>query len=77
METWKGFVDQSRELAAALIECVAYQTYDDSDRIKLSDVLASLAFEHSHSARMLLDAGFLPSALVVHRSQFEAILRSL
>jgi len=77
LETWEGFVDQSHELAAALTECVAYQTYDDSDRIKLSDVLASLAFEHSHSARMLLDAGFLPSALVVHRSQFEAVVRSL
>lgn len=77
MGTWGEFVHQSHDLAAALTECVAYQTYDDSDRIKLSDVLASLAFEHSHSARMLLDAGFLPSALVVHRSQFEAVLRSL
>jgi hypothetical protein len=77
LETWEEFLHQSYDLAAALTECVAYQTYDDSDRIKLSDVLASLAFEHSHSARILIGAGLLPSALVVHRSQFEALLRSL
>ncbi|TQM12263.1 hypothetical protein FB548_2194 [Pseudoxanthomonas sp. 3HH-4] len=74
---WDDFVEQSHDLAVALIDCVSYETYDDSARIALSDVLASLAFEHSHSARMLLHTGFLPSALVVHRSQFESVVRSL
>lgn len=77
MEVFEDLVERSHELAAALVDCVSYETYDDSPRIVLSDVLTSLAFEHAHSARVLLQIGVLPSALVVHRSQFETALRSL
>lgn len=77
MEVWEHLVEQSHELAAALVDCVSYGTFDDSPRIALSDVLCSLAYEHAHSARILVSAGLLPSALVVHRSQFEAVVRSL
>ena len=76
-DPWDEFVEQSHELVVELVDCVAYQLDSDEPRIALSDVLLSLAFEHSHSARMLLHTGFLPSALVVHRAQFETILRSL
>ena len=76
-EQWDDFVEQSHQLAVELIDCVAYDTESDDVRIAVGDVMLSLAFEHSHSARMLLHTGFLPSALVVHRSQFEAVLRSL
>ena len=77
VDPWEEFVMQSHELVVELIDCVAYELDSDEPRIALSDVLMSLAFEHSHSARMLLHTGFLPSALVVHRSQFEAVVRSL
>ncbi|MBD9437347.1 hypothetical protein IB223_14685 [Pseudoxanthomonas sp. PXM03] len=76
-DIWEEFVLQSHELVVELIDCVAFDVNTDEPRIALSEVLLSLAFEHSHSARMLLHTGFLPSALVVHRSQFEAVVRSL
>ena len=76
-DIWEEFVVQSHELVVELIDCVAFDVDTNEPRIALSDVLLSLAFEHSHSARMLLHTGFLPSALVVHRSQFEAVVRSL
>lgn len=76
-DIWEEFVVQSHELVVELIDCVAFEVDANEPRIALSDVLLSLAFEHSHSARMLLHTGFLPSALVVHRSQFEAVVRSL
>ena len=76
-EVWEEFVVQSHQLVVELVDCVAYELDSDEPRVSLSNVLLSLAFEHSHSARMLLHTGFLPSALVVHRSQFEAVVRSL
>lgn len=75
--TWQDLVDQSHELAVTLMNCVAHPPYNDSERIRLSDVLCSLSFEHAHAARILVAAGFLPSALTVHRTQFETILRSM
>ena len=50
---------------------------NDSARVAVADVACSLAFEHWHSVRLVLRGGLLSSALVVHRSQFEAILRSV
>lgn len=50
---------------------------NDSGRVAVADVACSLAFEHWHALRLLLKARLLPSALVVHRSQFEAVLRSV
>jgi len=77
LKVWEDLVEQSHELAAALVDCVSYETFDDSPRLALSDVLCSLAYEHAHSARILISGGLLPSALVVHRSQFETVVRSL
>jgi hypothetical protein len=51
--------------------------FDDSPRIRTSDVACSLSLEHWASARALLRLGLLPSAIVVHRAQFEALARSI
>jgi hypothetical protein len=51
--------------------------YDDSARINLSHIACSLAFEHWEATLQLLKAGNFPSAVVVHRVQFETILRSV
>jgi hypothetical protein len=51
--------------------------FDDSPRIRTSDVARSLSLEHWASARVLLRSGLLPSAIVVHRAQFEALGRSI
>lgn len=69
--------EQSEALAADVTQAIALPLYDDSERLRVSDLLCSLAVEHSASARALLQAGLLPSALVIHRAQFEAVLRSI
>lgn len=51
--------------------------FDDSPRLRISDVACSLSLEHWASARALLRSGLLPSAIVVHRAQFEALARSI
>lgn len=50
---------------------------DNSSRIRTGDVACSLSFEHWYSVRALLECGLLPSSLVVHRAQFEALVRSI
>lgn len=69
--------EQSEALAADVIQVIALPIYDDRERFRVSDLLCSLAVEHAASARALLQAGLLPSALVIHRAQFEAVLRSI
>jgi hypothetical protein len=42
-----------------------------------SSVACSLALEHWEAAKILFSAQLLPSAITVHRSQFEALVRSI
>lgn len=69
--------DDSDALAGELQAVIDMPLLDESVKIRTSDVACSLALEHWHSARALLRAGLLPSALVVHRAQFEALVRSI
>jgi hypothetical protein len=46
-------------------------------RVAVSDVASSMSLEHWSATLRLLQAGLLPSAVVIHRSQFEALLRSI
>lgn len=69
--------DESDRLAGKLQKVIDLPLLDSSSRIRTSDVACSLSLEHWHSARALLCASFLPSALVVHRAQFEALTRSI
>lgn len=68
---------ESDELAERLLEIIDLPLLNDSERIRVSDVACSLSLEHWHAVRALLRASILPSALVVHRAQFEAIARSI
>lgn len=72
----KVFTD-SESLAAELLSLVHLPLFDESDRLRTSDILCSLSLEHWHAIRGLLSGGLLPSASIVHRGQFEAIVRSL
>lgn len=78
---FEQLVAQSHELAAMLKASVDFPPYEGDEgnrkRFQISDVLCSIAFEHAHAARLLAAEGFLPSALAVHRSQFEALVRSM
>lgn len=79
MQTMNPFeiFDESESLAQDLQEIIDLPLLDNSTRIRISDVACSLSLEHWHSARGLLRASLLPSALVVHRAQFEALTRSI
>jgi hypothetical protein len=70
-------LDESDAMAEELLSLIDLPLCNDSTRVAVADVACSLALEHWHAVRLLLRGGFLPSALVVHRSQFEAILRSV
>lgn len=63
--------------AEKLYLTIAVPRFDDTDRVRVSDVACSMSLEHWDATRSLLNSGLLPSALVVHRAQFEALLRSV
>jgi hypothetical protein len=69
--------DESDALAEELMALIAVPLFDDSSRIRISDVACSLSLEHWASARALLRSGLVASAIVVHRAQFEALARSI
>lgn len=69
--------DQSDAMAEKLMAMIDVPLFDDSPRLSISDVACSLSLEHWGSARALLRFGLLPSAIVVHRAQFEALARSI
>ncbi|MGH8239123.1 MAG: DUF6988 family protein [Steroidobacteraceae bacterium] len=68
--------DDSERLVAELLQIIDLPTID-SERVRISDTACSLALEHWHSVRALLAVALLPSALVIHRAQFEALVRSV
>jgi hypothetical protein len=70
-------LDESDSVAEELLRIIDLPLCNDSARVKVADIACSLALEHWHAVRLLLRGGLLPSALVTHRSQFEAILRSI
>jgi hypothetical protein len=69
--------DESDNLVDAIEEIIYLPLLNNSPRIKISDVTCSLSLEHWHSVRALLRSGLLPSALVVHRAQYEALTRCI
>lgn len=68
--------EESERLVVELLQLIDVPTID-SLQVQISDTACSLALEHWHAVRSLLQLGLLPSALVVHRSQFEALVRSV
>ncbi|MGQ5242245.1 DUF6988 family protein, partial [Xanthomonas arboricola pv. corylina] len=51
--------------------------FDQSDRLQVCRALCLLSIEHAVASRCLLAAGSEPSTLVVHRAQFEALVRAV
>jgi hypothetical protein len=69
--------DESDQLAEELLAVMDLPLLDDSVRVRVSEVACSMSLEHWHAARVLFRGGLLPSGLVVHRAQFEAVVRSI
>lgn len=73
----RNIFDATDELTARLRPLIDLPLLDDSNRLAVSDVACSMSFEHWEATLHLLKGGLLPSAVVVHRAQFEALLRSV
>ena len=71
------FAERSEEFTNELYSLVAVARFDNSERIRVSDIASSIAFEHYDATRVLLTGGLLLSGVVVHRAQFEALVRSI
>ena len=67
----------TEELAEKLFQLIDLPLFDDSARLAVSEVACSMSLEHWAATRSLLKTGMLPSAAIVHRAQFEALLRSI
>lgn len=68
---------ETKEFAAKLFEFVDLPLYDQSTRFVTSDLACSMSLEHWSATLQLLQSALLPSAVTVHRAQFEALLRSI
>lgn len=68
---------ESEQLAVELYKVIDLPLCDSSARTVTSDIACSMALEHWDAARRLLESGLLPSGVVVHRAQFEALVRSV
>ena len=69
-------LEESESLARHLLALIDLPLIE-SVRAQVSGTACSLALEHWQAVRALLARGLLPSALVVHRAQFEALVRSV
>lgn len=68
---------ESEEFFAKLFGLVNLPLANGSQRFVTSDVACSMSLEHWIATIALLRASLLPSAVTVHRAQFEAVLRSI
>ena len=65
------------EFSEQLFKLAELPLYNDSSRHSISDIACSMSFEHWSAAIQLLQEVLLSSAVIVHRAQFEALLRSI
>lgn len=68
---------ETETLAAEVAAVLPDSNSNSERRFAVSEVACSLALEHWDATRALLAAGLLPSAVVVHRAQFETTVRSI
>lgn len=69
--------DGSDALLEALGPITAAPPFDQSDRLQVCRALCLLSIEHAVATRCLLTIGAESSMLVVHRAQFEALVRAV
>jgi hypothetical protein len=69
--------DATEELAKQLFALIDLPLFDDSAKLAISDTACSLSLEYWLATCSVLRAGLLPSAAIIHRAQFEALLRSI
>ncbi|MCC8622564.1 hypothetical protein LN533_12480 [Xanthomonas vesicatoria] len=67
----------SDALLEALGPIIAAPPFDQSDRLQVCRMLCLLSIEHAVAIRCLLAAGAGPSTVIIHRAQFEALVRAV
>jgi hypothetical protein len=81
LNKWGIIIDKllslSAELDDELTAFLKLPLYDNSDRIRSSHIMCSVAFEHSESIKMLIASGNFTSAMGLLRLQFEALVRAV
>lgn len=70
-------LSESDALAIEVLAVLPREHVVTSERDSASNVACSLSLEHWISVKVLLSADLFPSAVVVHRAQFEASVRSI
>ena len=70
-------LSESDAFAADVLAALPQDYGVTGGRDSASTVACSLSLEHWLSVKVLLSADLFPSAVVVHRAQFEAIVRSI
>lgn len=68
---------ESDKFASELYEIIDLSLFDNSARIITSYTACSMALEYWEATRRVLAVGLLPSGVVIHRAQFEALVRSV
>jgi hypothetical protein len=69
-------IETSFALAAKLASVLEVPLHNDSARTRASFVMCSVALEHSQAVRLLVADGLFTSAVAIHRSQYEALVRA-
>ena len=72
-----SLLSRSAELETRLLKFFELTPFNDSDRLKASRIMCSIAFEHAESAKILIGAGNLTSATGLVRLQYEALVRGM
>lgn len=73
----RDIFEATDEMAAQLFKLIDLPLCNASSRLITSDVACSMSLEHWVATHNLLRSAMLPSAITVHRAQFEALLRSI
>lgn len=68
---------ESAVLADEVESILPKEIAEFSPRFGVSAVACSLSLEHWDATRVLIASNFFPSAVTVHRAQFEAVVRSI
>ncbi|WP_159252527.1 DUF6988 family protein [Xanthomonas phaseoli] len=69
--------DGSDALLEALGPIIAAPPFDQTAKLQVCRALCLLSIEHAVASRCLLAAGAGPSTVIIHRAQFEALVRAV
>lgn len=73
----RDIFEATDEFSIKLFQLLTFPLYDQSKRLLISDIACSMSLEHWLATIKLLRSSLFPSAVTVHRTQYEALLRSI